>query len=357
LVKVTAIKPVPAHGDTRSKTTVTIRDIADDLQMSHSTVSRALTNHPNVRAETKVRVQARARALGYVPNGFAQSMRGTHGPMLGLVIPDIRNEFYASIAQIVADAAATRGFHLALSITEDDPDREMGDVRALVVSRAAGIIITPTSRPRAETLEMLRSANAAQLVRQHTSIAHEAVLIDDFAGVAAATRHLVNYGHRLIGYVGTHPDISCGFDRHAGFHAAMVERGLDASYTALGPPRPEFAQHAVTSLLAGERRLTGLVVGSASLTIGALEALRGLSLRWPEDISVVGYGDPVWFKLIGDGLTTVQLPVQEMGRYATSLLLLRFESNSIVQARPGTQASRFAPSLVVRGSTAICTQR
>ncbi|WP_036594712.1 LacI family DNA-binding transcriptional regulator [Ottowia thiooxydans] len=337
--------------------TVTIRNIADDLAMSHSTVSRALADHPNVKSETKLRVQARARELGYVPNGLAQSMRGTHGPVLGLVIPDIRNEFYASMAQIVADAAAARGFHLALSITEDDPDREMGDVRALLVSRAAGVIITPSSGIRAETLDMLRGVNAAQLVRHHPGIAHEAVLIDDFAGVASATRHLVNYGHRRIAYVGTHPDISCGLDRHEGFRTVMAEHGLDASHAALGPPRPEFAQHAVTSLLAGgTQRPTALVVGSSSLTIGALEALRGLRLRWPEDISVVGYGDPVWFKLIGDGLTTVQLPVQDMGRYATSLLLMRFEGSSTLVPSQTGHASRFAPSLVVRGSTAICAR-
>lgn len=346
------MKPSPA-----GMATVTIRDIAEDLAMSHSTVSRALADHPNVKPETKLRVQARARELGYVPNGLAQSMRGAHGPVLGLVIPDIQNEFYASMAQIVADAAAARGFHLALSITEDDPEREMGDVRALLVSRAAGVIITPTSEPRPETLEMLRGINAAQLVRQHPGIEHEAVLIDDFAGVAAATRHLVNYGHRHIAYVGTHPSISCGHDRCEGFRSVMAQHGLDASRTALGPPRPEFAQHAVTTLLArGGQRPSALVVGSSSLTIGALEALRSLRLRWPEDISIVGYGDPVWFKLIGEGLTTVQLPVQDMGRYATSLLLMRFEGHASVQAGPAGQASRFAPSLVVRGSTAICAR-
>lgn len=336
---------------------ITIRDIAHGLKMSHSTVSRALADHPNVKAETRLRVQERARALGYVPNGLAQSMRGSHAPVLGLVIPDIRNEFYASMAQIVADAAAARGFHMALCITEDDPQRELGDVRALLVSRAAGILITPTSDAHAQTLAMLRSANVAQLVRQHGGLAHESVLIDDFAGIAAATRHLVNYGHRQIGYVGTHPDISCGRDRLEGFRTVMAEHGLDASLTALGSPRPEFAQHATGALLAGPRRPTALVMGSSSLTIGALEALRVLRLRWPQDISLVGYGDPVWFKLVGDGLTTVQLPVQEMGRFATSVLLQRFEGRFVGQGGAQPQAARFAPALVVRGSTAICAQR
>lgn len=348
------MKTAAGHGAAAAGGTVTLRDIAQDLQLSHSTVSRALAGHPAIKAETRLKVQARARALGYVPNGLAQSMRGTHGPVLGLVIPDIQNEFYASIAQIVADAAAARGFHLALSITEDKPEREMGDVRALLMSRAAGIIITPTSQPRPETLEMLRSANAAQLVRRHPGIAHDAVLIDDFAGIAAATRHLVQCGHRAIGYVGTHPDISCGRDRLEGFRAVMAEHALDAGRSALGPPRPEFARHAVTSMLGGTHRPSALVIGSSSLTIGALDALRSLQLRWPQDVSLVGYGDPVWFKLVGDGLTTVQLPVQEMGRYATSLLLLRFEGSAAAPAGHPPAVSRFAPALVVRGSSTVC---
>jgi LacI family transcriptional regulator len=254
------------------------------------------------------------------------------------------------MAKIVADAAAAHGFHLALSITEDDPVREMGDVRALVVSRAAGLIVTPTSSPLPETLDMLRGANAAQLVRQQVGLDKDAVLIDDFQGIAEATRHLVACGHRQIAYVGTRPDISCGQDRLDGFRAVMLEHGLDPGAAALGDPRPEFAHLAVSALLA-ERRITGLVVGSSSLTIGALEALQALRLRWPEDISVVGYGDPVWFKLIGDGLTTVQLPIQEMGSYATRLLLSRFEQTKSPEPLRAAQAVRFPPALVVRGST------
>ena len=111
----------------------------------------------------------------------------------------------------------------------------------------------------------------------------------------------------------------------------------------------------MTALLSAQPRPSALVVGSSSLTIGALQALRGLSLRWPQDISIVGYGDPVWFRLIGDGLTTVQLPVQDMGRYAASVLQLRFESDAQSGAVAlGQVATRFAPALVVRGSTAPC---
>lgn len=328
----------------------TLRDIATALGLSHSTVSRALSDHPSVKPATRLKVQAQARELGYVPNGFAQSMRAQHGPVVGLVVPDIQNDFYASVAQIVAGAAAARGLHMALSITEDDPVREMGDLRALAVARATGVIVTLSSSPRPETLELLEGFHAVQMVRRHAQVHHQAVLIDDTRGVAMATRHLVHYGHRDIAYVGTHTAISCGTDRLQGFLDTMLEHGLDPGHVALGPPRPEFAQHAVAALLQAERRPSGLVMGSSSLTIGALKAVRAAGLSWPRDLSVVGYGDPAWFDLLGEGLTTVRLPVQEMGRCAMGLLLAPPATVGAAQVAGAT--TRFEPVLVVRGSTA-----
>lgn len=336
-----------------AKAVVTIRDMAVSLGLSHTTVSRALADHPKIKSETKLRVRQLARELGYVPNGSAQSMRGQHGPTIGLIIPDIQNDFYASMAKTVADAAAARGFQLTLSVTEDNPEREMDDLRALIVARAAGIIITPSPSPKPETIDLLAGANAVQLVRQDDRLRHEAVVIDDYMGISAATRHLVNYGHRDIAYVGTGTDLSCGRDRLAGFRAVMLEHGLNPDRVALGQPRPEFSHHAVHGLMRGSQRPSALVMGSSSLTIGALKALRNLSLQWPDDVSIVGYGDPVWFELMGGGLTTVRLPVQEMGSYVTSLLLAHTGSNRIPADAQAPPASRFAPSLVLRGSARI----
>ena len=340
---------------TAPPTAVTIRDLARALELSHTTVSRALADHPAIKSQTKARVRELARELGYVPNGSAQTMRGQHAPTLGLIVPDIQNDFYASIAKIVADAAGARGFQLALSITEDDPEREMNDLRALIAARAAGIVITPSPAPRPQTLAWLRQVNAAQLVRQHGGMPHDAVVIDDFMGVGAATRHLVHYGHRRIAYIGTDAALSCGEERLAGFRSVMIEHGLDAGRVALGHPRPAFAHHAVHTLMAGAEPPTALVMGSSSLTIGALQALRSLRLGIPGDVSIVGYGDPVWYDLLECGLTTVRLPVQEMGHCVTSLLLSRLGPGpggvDAAPAAPARQASRFPPSLVLRGST------
>lgn len=331
-------------------TAVTIRDLARTLGLSHTTVSRALADHPAIKAQTKARVRELARELGYVPNGSAQTMRGQHAPTLGLIVPDIQNDFYASMAKIVADAAAARGFQLALSITEDDPEREMNDLRALIAARAAGIVITPSPGLRPQALAWLRQANVAQLVRQHGGLAHDAVVIDDFAGIGAATRHLVHYGHRHIAYIGSDAALSCGEERLAGFRAVMIEHGLDPGRVALGHPRPAFSHHAVHALMSGANPPTALVMGSSSLTIGALQTLRSLRLSIPGDVSIVGYGDPVWFELLESGLTTVRLPVQEMGHYVTGLLLSRL-GQAPAQPDVARRATRFPPALVLRGST------
>ncbi|CPI89649.1 LacI family transcriptional regulator [Bordetella pertussis] len=336
-----------------ARTNVTIKDIATRLKLSHATVSRALADHPKISAATKASVREAAQAMGYVPNGTAQNMRTAHSPVIGLIVPDIQNDFYAAVAKIVADAAVARGFQLALSITEDNPEREFNDLRAFVVSRAAGVIITPTIKPKPETIALLKGVRAIQLIRQHAAVAAEAVVIDERAATRAAAEHLIHYGHRRIAYVDTTTDLSLGEDRLSGFSSAMSKAGLDASLTAVGPPRVEFAHRAVHGLMSGPKPPTALIIGSSRLTVGALKALRGLGLSCPADVSVVGYGDPDWFELVGDGLTTVSPPVYPLGAYAINLLLARIQGEAVPAAADPAHAtaSRFPATLAIRGST------
>ncbi|OZI74829.1 LacI family DNA-binding transcriptional regulator [Bordetella genomosp. 12] len=336
-----------------ARSTVTIKDIAQALGLSHATVSRALADHPKISAATKAKVREAAGTMGYVPNGTAQTMRAGHSRLIGLMVPDIQNDFYAATAKIVADAAAARGFQLALSITEDNPERELNDLRAFVVARAAGVILTPTPLPRPQTVDLLQNVHAIQFIRQHTGLPAEAVAIDEQAAIRAATEHLIHYGHRRIAYVGTRSDISCGQERLAGFCDAMQAAGLPADLIAAGPPRLEFAQRIVHGMMSAASPPSALVVGSSRLTAGALKALRSLRLTCPEDVSVVGYGDPDWFELVGEGLTTIAPPVQSLGTYTINLLLARIHGESASAAAQNGPAlpARFAATLAIRGST------
>jgi LacI family transcriptional regulator len=338
---------------TRGGAGVTIRDIAQALNVSHTTVSRALADSPKISEETKARVRNAVEQLGYVPSASARMMRGARSSLVGLVIPDVQNDFYATVAKSVADALAARSMHLLLSVTDDNSDRELRELRAILETRPAGIIIVPTASPRAETLALLENVETVQLVRVASRLTTQAVVINDREGIQMATRHLLAYGHKRLAFVGGDASLSTGRNRLAGFEDALKEHRLKPAAVALGAPRPEFARHAVTSMMSARNRPTGLVLGSAELTLGALQALRALHLDWPRDVSVVGYHDPAWFELAVGGITTVRLPVEDIAATATSVLLSRALENHSDEARTEPAANiEFAPTLVLRGSTA-----
>jgi len=125
---------------------ITIKDIAKKLDLSASTVGRALADHPRISAATKRRVRAMAGKLGYVADTPARMMRGGSSHLIGLLVPDIRSTFYSMVAHVLSKCFEREGFHLAPSITEDDRDIEMQQVRELISARVAGIVIVPSAR-------------------------------------------------------------------------------------------------------------------------------------------------------------------------------------------------------------------
>ncbi|WP_439685509.1 HTH lacI-type domain-containing protein [Cupriavidus oxalaticus] len=344
--------PASPH-PSRPAAEVTIRDVARSLNISHTTVSRALADSPKISEKTRQRVRQEAERLGYVPSASARNMRGRRSSLVGLVIPDVQNDFYASVAKVVTNALAARSMHLMLSITDDDPTRELLELRFLREMRPAGLIVVPSASPLPETEALLRSLCTVQLLRRHPRLPGDAVLIDDHRGIYSATRHLQDYGHKHIAYVGNGTELSTGRTRLAGFRQALAERGDEPAAVMLGSPRPEFARHAVTSIMAARQRPTGLILGSPELTLGALQALRSLGLDWPADVSVVGYHDPSWFELAAHGITTVRLPVDELGVTAACLVVSRSIAQHAGEHLPeGSPEMLFAPTLILRGSTA-----
>lgn len=327
---------------------VTLRDIAARLGLSHSTVSRALSGHPGINPETRARVLAAAQALGYVANASARALRGSRSTLIGLVIPDIQNEFYAAVARLVTETLARSGYQTVLAVTDDDALREAESLRDLVEARAAGVIITPCATPRSDTLTLLRRMPVVQLARTHARIDADSVVIDDHAGIYAATQHLLVMGHRHIAYIGSHAGLSTGAARLQGFYDAHADAGVsvDDSRVLLGVPRPAIAQEALSRLMRQAIAPDAVVTGSSELTLGALLAAQSQHYAIPRQFSLTGYGNPAWFSLVCEGISTVQLPVEEVGLTAATLLLRRVESLEGAHAE-----MRFRPRLVIRSST------
>lgn len=331
---------------------VTIKDIAARLGLSHATVSRALNDHAATSAATKAKVKAAADALGYIRNAAAGALSGARSRLVGFVAPEVQNDFYGTVAEALAVTCGQAGLQLMLSVTHDDPVLEHEQVLALRQSRAAGVIITPTADLMPETAALLAPLPGMQLVRSNPLLDKGWVGIDDRLGVALATRHLLELGHRRIGFIGGWDALTTGHERRGGYADALAEAGAayDESLVCLGPPRASFGQEAALRLMQSDRPITGLVLGSSLLTMGALSAIQQLRLVIPDQLSVVGYSDPEWFRLWGPGLTTIDLPVEDIATSAAQVLFRALRTGQ--PAGGGRGGISFQPQLVERGSAA-----
>jgi LacI family transcriptional regulator len=329
---------------------ITIKDIAKKLDLSASTVGRALADHPRISAATKRRVRAMAGKLGYVADTPARMMRGGSSHLIGLLVPDIRSTFYSMVAQVLSKCFEGDGFHLALSITEDDPQIEMQQVRELISARVAGIVIVPSAAPRPETLTLLGLAPHVQLLRRIPALG-DWFGMDEERAMRDATRHLIDLGHRRVAYVGDliYPT---GVARHEGFRRAHAEAGcaVDELLVELGPPMLEFGTEAVTRLLDRVPPPTGIITSSVLITLGVAEQIMARKIDVPGALSFVGFGDGPWQRWWGPGLTTLRLPVRELAT-GCGLWVLHRLKNPPGPADAGPHIAVSPAALVVRGST------
>ena len=160
----------------------TIKEIAARLGVSHSTVSRALNNHLYTSRKTKESVHAMAKELGYIANTAARVMRHARSSMVGLIIPDVENDFCAAVAKVTVEQCAQENLQLVLAVTEDDADLEYRHVRSLREALAAGVVITPSASCQRTTLDLLRGMVNVQLLRAHPSLESDFVGLDETGG-------------------------------------------------------------------------------------------------------------------------------------------------------------------------------
>jgi LacI family transcriptional regulator len=278
-------------------------------------------------------------------------MRGGSSHLIGLLVPDIRSSFYSAAAQVLSKCFEREGYHLALSLTEDDRDIEMQQLRELVSARVGGIVTIPTAQPRRETLTLLGLVPHVQLLRRVPSLG-DWFGMDDERSIRDATSHLLALGHRRIAYIGD-TLFSTGIVRVEGYRRAFAEAGspVDDSLIELGPPNMPFGAEAVARLLERSPKPTALVTSSVQVTLGAAEELANRKIAIPRDLSVVGFGDGPWQKWWGPGLTTLRLPVEELATGCALWFLNRLKTGR-QQPDEEPHVAVNPTALVLRGSTA-----
>lgn len=335
----------------------TLRDLASALGISTSTVSRALNNHPYVKEALRGRIQQAAREAGYRPDPLARGLKTQRTYRVGLVIPDILNDFYAAAAAAIERELSAAGYRLQLIISNDDPTLEAAAVDDLRHERADGMIYVPSERRSAAAARLvMRGVPVVELVRRSAEQGVDSVLADERTGAAAATRHLLDLGHRRIAFICGPSTLSTGRERLAGYHQELAAAGIseDPALRRIGPYRRAFGYEALQALLDSTPPPTAVVAASNELLIGVLRAVYERRLTVPDELSIVGFGDPDWFGVAHPPITTVALPIAAMAAAAAQQIIRRLAGraasrSSEVAAQPVHQ--QFATTLLVRDST------
>ena len=329
---------------------VTIRDIADELGMSHATVSRALNDHAAISAPTKTRVREAAQRLGYIPNSGARALRQTKSRLIGVIFPDIQNDFYSAAMDKLSSAMRQANYELVLAVSHDDAEIESQHVRSLREARVAGVIIAPSTGLHSATAELLAPLPVVQLLRRHPLLAGPVVGVDEPRGIAGGVTHLANRGHHRIAYIGGPVSLSTGLDRLSGYRDGLRKAGIapDESLVMLGDPRPEFGQAALERLVKTHNPPTAVLFAGSQLTLGGLAAIRRMEIQIPRELAVLGYHDPAWFAVWGSGISAIRLPVDALAAHAGATLLAMMQRDPL-PAHLGP--ARLEPRLMLRGST------
>jgi LacI family transcriptional regulator len=323
-----------------------MRDVAGTAGVSLKTVSRVVNGEEGVRPDTAARVEAAIVRLGFARNELARSLRRGSADALGLVIEDVANPFYSSIARAVEDAAHDRGHILVTASCEEDPDRERQLVLRLLRRSVDALLIVPAGDDHRYLLPELGAGTPIVFLdRPPRGVEADTVLLDNVGGARAAVAHLVEHGHTRIAFVGDEPRLFTADERLRGYRAALADAGLEApdELVRTGSHDAQAAEAAVRELmtLAPERRPTAIFTANNRNTIGALRALRDTGPA----VAVVGFDDFELADMLARPVSVVRDAPEEMGRIAAELAYGRLGGDDGLPHR-----RTVACELVARGS-------
>ena len=345
--------PVDSPPPIRSVTTM--RDIATAAGVSQSTVSRVLNDAPTtvpIAAETRERVTVAARRLGYRPNPLARGLRGAATMLLGAVVRDITDPFFAGAIEALSVEAIARGYNVVLGHAHGRADEALALTAVLETRHCDAIVLLGDMQDQPSLLadRRIRSCRWWPCGRVRACSEVPTVDVDNRAGIRAGLEHLVGLGHERIAFVSGRllGDIR---ERQAAFVEFMLERSgsLPDGYVQQVPNTPGGGDAAVRTLLALDRPPTAIVTSSDVLAFGVLHAAHSLGRVVPDELSVVGFDDILLASHTVPALTTLRMPTAEIVSEGVRLAIALARDPGSPR-RPGLTI--FPPSLIVRESTA-----
>src|SRR5512135_2598803 len=313
-----------------------IRDVARLAGVAPITVSRCINNSGYCSPETRARVEAAVTELGFVPNRLASGLRSKRTNTLALVLTDITNPYFTTIARGVEDTASEAGYTVVFCNTDESLAKEKMYLQMLLEKRVDGILLVPALSERASVAFVKKQdIPIVVLDRRVPNLRTDVVRCDSEGGAYQLTQLLISLGHREIAVLNGPSGVSTADDRLKGYRKALAEAGIPAT-AALefhGMFRQDSGFEMTCRAMEQIPRPTALFAANNFIAYGALKALRELRLRVPEDVAVVGFDDLPAGLVAFPFLTVASQPAYEMGKAATEILLERLGGAASVRYR------------------------
>jgi LacI family transcriptional regulator len=332
----------------------TIYDVAERAGVAPATVSRVINRSGYVSDATRRRVEKAIEDLNYAPNRLAQGLRSKQTHTLGLVLTDITNPFWTTVARGVEDAASEEDFSVILCNTDESKAKQSQYVSLLLQKQVDGFILVPASQDVDEIASIQDRHIPIVVLDRKVSLPADSVRCDSEKGAYDLVKHLLQLGHRRIGVLSGSKNVSTATDRVRGYCRALSDAGLPVDDRLI--LYEAFTQDAGYTMTEAMLRIspppTALFAVNNFIAIGAVRALREAGLQVPEDMAIVAFDDLPLTLLVEPYLTVAAQPAYEMGWRATELLLARLND----EAPEAYQEVILPTELVVRQSSGARAQ-
>jgi LacI family transcriptional regulator len=303
----------------------TIHDIARELKISASTVSRALQDNPRISQKTRDKIKTLAESMGYRPNTLASNLRNKKSNTIGIVVPLINRHFFSSVISGVEDVAFKAGYTVVISQSNDLASKEIAIVQSMFSNRVDGLIISIAMESTTfEHLKIYRKKNIPLVFfdRAVPEIETDKIVVDDFMGGFRVTQHLIEQGYQRIGHMAGPQNLLTYLDRKKGYIEALKKYGkcCDGSLVVTNTLTSEAGVEAVKQLMSLPDPPDAIFCGNDTTALSSMIYLRDKGIRIPEDFGIVGFSNEPFSKVVSPSISTIAQPGFLMGQKAAEMI-------------------------------------
>ncbi len=336
------------------KKVVTIKDIARELNISPGTVSRALKDHPDISSATKRNVIELAQKWEYQPNSIARSLRQSKSNTIGVVVPHIAHYFFANVIAGIEQFANSKEYNIVICQSNELKNKEIAAIQTLLATRVDAICLSLASQTDSfEHLHALLKRGTPLLFfdRLTEEVSVPGVVVDDFEGAYQATEYLIQTGCKTIAHLAGPQSLNISKKRMEGYIAALSDYNFRVRpeliiYSGLSY---EEGEQSMEVLLTIENQIDGVFAVSDPTAIGAMQTLKKLGYKIPEQVSIIGFSNEPATLFVEPALTTIEQPSYQMGQVIAELCIEAIENIDEEIFTPHIEILK--TRLIVRGST------